>query len=80
MRLLAITFLLALAACGTPTVAVRTQCLPMVVYSQEDQATLAKEWKALDPKSVTASRFIPDAIKMRDADRACQSVSSPPQP
>lgn len=75
-RALAILACLALSACGTPTIDVQTQCLPMASYSAAQQATFAKEWAALDPNSLTASLFIPDSITLRDANRAaCAKVT-----
>lgn len=67
---------LALSACGTPTIDVQTQCLPMATYSPAQQAQMAQEWAALAPSSLTASLFIPDAVTLRDANRAaCAKVS-----
>ena len=64
--------LCALTACSTspPVPPVQTVCLPMATYSQAAQTALAKEWRALDPNSLTASRFIPDSIALRDSNRA----------
>ena len=69
-RAATLSLALALAGCGTPTVDVQTVCLPMANYTPAQQSTLAKEWAALDPNSITASQFIPDAIQMRDANKA----------
>jgi hypothetical protein len=69
-RTLAILACLALSACGTPTLDVQVQCLPMATYTAAQQAQMAQEWAALAPASLTASLFIPDAITLRDANRA----------
>ena len=75
MRTIAIALCLALAACASP-VDIQVHCLPMVTYDAAQQALLAQEWAKLDPNSLTASKFIPDAIKMRDANRACAAPKS----
>lgn len=69
---------LLVAGCTAPLVDLKASCLPMREYSAVDQASLATEWLTLDPKSLTASQFIPDAIKMRDANRACKKSTQPP--
>jgi len=70
MRTIAIALCLAMAACASP-IDVQVHCFPMATYDAAQQALLAQEWAKLDPNSLTASKFIPDAIKMRDANRAC---------
>lgn len=71
---LAIILTMPLSACvGTEKVNVtHFECLPMIEYSQVEQAQAAKELSAL-PATSELAKFVTDYEKMRAADRACKA-------
>lgn len=73
--------ILALASCSTPTptVDLKVNCLPMRVYSPEEQARAAAELSALKADSVLAG-FMTDYATLRTANRACMAVGKVPVP
>lgn len=54
------------------TLAVQQQCLPMRVYTPQEQAKLREELKGAGP---TTRQFVADYLTMRDENRACQAAS-----
>ena len=79
MRIFAAILCLLLSGCtwdAPPPIDVQVHCLPMREYNAAQQAALASEWAKIDPLSVTMSLFIPDSIRMRDANRACAAPKS----
>lgn len=68
---------MALVGCTTtPTVDIRTQCLPLVDYALPDQQEFGREVAALDPvKDKQVIRFLGDYHAMRDADKVCIASS-----
>ena len=70
LKFTVLPLLFLLLGCSTPTVQIQTQCLPLVIYSQDTQTEFASELKSLSNVPVI-EQFLGDYKALRDADRVC---------